>query len=79
MSWVHFPQAVGFVDPRTKETRTIPLEVMVEGDKTPEYGETLEDLGRYASTGSVCYRRSPRVRPCLHGHASICSNVQFFS
>mmetsp|Transcript_16936 Transcript_16936/g.47266 ORF Transcript_16936/g.47266 Transcript_16936/m.47266 type:complete len:456 (-) Transcript_16936:331-1698(-) len=39
--------AVGFVDPKTKETRTIPLEVMVEGDKVPEYGETLEELGRF--------------------------------
>merc|ERR1711879_136236 len=29
------------------ETRTIPLEVMVEGDKVPEYGETLEELGRF--------------------------------
>jgi len=39
--------AVGFVDPRTKETRTIPLEVLVEGDKEPTYGDTLEDLGRF--------------------------------
>ena len=27
--------------------RTIPLEIMVKGDKAPVYGETLEDLGRY--------------------------------
>ena len=53
---MYSPQAVGFVDPKTKETRTIPLEVMVDGDKTPEYGETLEDLGRYG-TGRFCIRK----------------------
>ena len=28
------------------KVRTIPLEVMVKGDKVPVYEETLEDLGR---------------------------------
>jgi peptidylprolyl isomerase len=41
------PQAVGFVDPKTKETRTIPFEVLAAGDADPTYGDTLEDLGRY--------------------------------
>eukprot|EP00873_Tetraselmis_striata_P046079 jgi/Tetstr1/466343/TSEL_010873.t1 len=39
--------AVGFVDPRTKETRTIPFEVLVAGDSDPTYEDTLEDLGRF--------------------------------
>lgn len=38
---------VGFIDPETKQYRAIPLEVMVQGDKTPVYGTTLEDIGRY--------------------------------
>lgn len=38
---------VGFIDPKTKQYRAIPLEVMVQGDKKPVYGSTLEDLGRY--------------------------------
>ena len=27
--------------------RTLPMEVMVKGDKVPVYGETLEELGRW--------------------------------
>lgn len=38
---------VGFIDPKTKQYRAIPLEVMVQGDKKPIYGTTLEDIGRY--------------------------------
>ncbi|MFS8032107.1 putative peptidylprolyl isomerase [Helianthus anomalus] len=39
--------AEGFIDPSTEKTRTIPLEIMVEGEKTPVYGSTLEDIGLY--------------------------------
>ncbi|XP_074592769.1 peptidyl-prolyl cis-trans isomerase CYP38, chloroplastic [Curcuma longa] len=39
--------AEGFIDPSTEKLRTIPLEIMVIGDKAPIYGETLEELGRY--------------------------------
>ncbi|CAM6086443.1 unnamed protein product [Calypogeia fissa] len=39
--------ADGFVDPSTGKLRTIPLEIMVDGDKEPIYGATLEELGRY--------------------------------
>ncbi|PWA89761.1 peptidyl-prolyl cis-trans isomerase protein [Artemisia annua] len=39
--------AEGFIDPSTEKTRTIPLEIMVEGEKAPIYGETLEDIGLY--------------------------------
>jgi len=38
---------VGFIDPKTKQYRAIPLEVLVEGDTEPTYGITLEDAGRY--------------------------------
>ncbi len=37
----------GFIDPKTQEYRAIPLEILVEGDKSPLYGITLEDAGRY--------------------------------
>lgn len=37
----------GFIDPKTGKYRAIPLEVMVQGDKKPTYGITLEDAGRY--------------------------------
>lgn len=39
--------AEGFIDPKTKEYRAIPLEVLVKGDKVPTYGITLEDAGRF--------------------------------
>ncbi|MGA7934626.1 MAG: peptidylprolyl isomerase [Kovacikia sp.] len=38
---------VGFIDPKTKQYRAIPLEVLVQGDEAPTYGITLEDAGRY--------------------------------
>ncbi len=38
---------VGFIDPKTKQYRAIPLEVMVKGDKEPTYEITLEDAGRF--------------------------------
>lgn len=38
---------VGFVDPKTKQYRAIPLEVLVKGDKEPTYEITLEDAGRF--------------------------------
>ncbi|MDZ8055372.1 MAG: peptidylprolyl isomerase [Aulosira sp. ZfuVER01] len=38
---------VGFIDPKTGKYRSIPLEVLVEGDKAPTYGITLEEAGRY--------------------------------
>jgi peptidylprolyl isomerase len=40
-------EEVGFVDPKTKKYRAVPLEVMVKGDKEPMYGITMEDAGRY--------------------------------
>ncbi|KAK9104505.1 hypothetical protein Scep_021349 [Stephania cephalantha] len=39
--------ADGFIDPSTEKPRTIPLEIMADGDKEPVYGATLEELGRY--------------------------------
>nr|O49939.1 RecName: Full=Peptidyl-prolyl cis-trans isomerase, chloroplastic; AltName: Full=40 kDa thylakoid lumen PPIase; AltName: Full=40 kDa thylakoid lumen rotamase; Flags: Precursor [Spinacia oleracea]CAA72792.1 thylakoid lumen rotamase [Spinacia oleracea] len=39
--------AEGFIDPSTEKPRTIPLEIMVEGEKVPVYGSTLEELGLY--------------------------------
>ncbi|KGF72040.1 peptidylprolyl isomerase [Neosynechococcus sphagnicola sy1] len=39
--------AAGFIDPTTQQYRSIPLEILVQGDPTPTYGITLEDAGRY--------------------------------
>jgi peptidylprolyl isomerase len=40
-------EEVGFIDPKTKKYRAVPLEVMVKGDKEPMYGVTMEDAGRF--------------------------------
>jgi peptidylprolyl isomerase len=40
-------EEVGFIDPKTKKYRAIPLEVLVKGDKEPTYGVTMEDAGRF--------------------------------
>ncbi len=37
----------GFIDPKTKQYRAIPLEILAQGDQEPTYGITLEDAGRY--------------------------------
>ena len=39
--------AEGFVDPSTDKVRTIPLEIMVIGDKQPTYEATLEVMMAY--------------------------------
>jgi peptidylprolyl isomerase len=57
---------IGFIDPKTKKYRAIPLEVMVKGDKEPMYGITMEDAGRFreepvlpfSSYGAVAMARS---------------------
>ncbi len=40
------PEA-GFIDPKTKQYRAIPLEILVKGEEGPIYGMTLEDAGMY--------------------------------
>lgn len=46
LPWLPAPavQSQGFVE--DGKVRTIPLEVMVKGDKVPVYEETLEENGR---------------------------------
>lgn len=56
--------AEGFVDPSTGKLRTIPLELMVNGDPGPIYGETLEVSGR--STGCLV---APPVDTNIHHHS----------
>ncbi|MEM9151389.1 MAG: peptidylprolyl isomerase, partial [Cyanobacteria bacterium P01_F01_bin.3] len=37
----------GYIDPKTKEYRAIPMEILVKGDEEPIYGFTLEEIGQY--------------------------------
>ncbi|PKU86927.1 Peptidyl-prolyl cis-trans isomerase CYP38, chloroplastic [Dendrobium catenatum] len=45
--------AEGFIDPSTEKVRTIPLEIMVIGDKTPVYGATLEEFENNSASSQV--------------------------
>ncbi|MGY6530405.1 MAG: peptidylprolyl isomerase [Cyanobacterium sp.] len=38
---------VGFIDPKTNQYRSIPLEILVKGESEPIYGFTTEDVGMY--------------------------------
>jgi len=37
----------GYVDPRSKQIRTVPLEIRIKGDAAPIYNLTFEDVGRF--------------------------------
>ncbi|MEL7333896.1 MAG: peptidylprolyl isomerase, partial [Cyanobacteria bacterium J06560_2] len=39
--------AEGYIDPKTKEYRAIPMEILVKDDDEPIYGFTLEEIGQY--------------------------------
>ena len=39
----------GYVDPKTKRERTVPLEIMVPGEAEPFYTATFEDLGLFTA------------------------------
>ena len=45
--------ADGFIDPKTKEYRAIPLEVKTPDDEIPVYEATLEEMGRYLDTPTL--------------------------
>jgi hypothetical protein len=53
--------ADGFVDPGTGKVRTIPLEIMVEGDNAPIYGATLEVCNRHANSHPFPYHSPSQV------------------
>ena len=43
----------GFIDPKTKKYRAIPLEVLTPDDEIPVYEATLEEMGRYLDTPTL--------------------------
>lgn len=40
----------GYIDPKTKAERHVPLEIMVPGQQQPFYNQTFEDLGMFKAT-----------------------------
>ena len=43
-------EADGFVDPRTRQLRTVPLEIRIASEEQPLYDLTFEDLGLFKET-----------------------------
>lgn len=70
--------ADGFIDPQTKEYRSIPMEVLVKGDKLPVYGETLEELGRYLDQPAIPFNAYGAVALARPGDDPNGGSSQFF-
>lgn len=45
--------AEGYIDPKTKAERTVPLEIKVPSEKAPFYNQTFEDLGLFKATPTL--------------------------
>lgn len=69
---------VGFIDPKTKTYRAIPLEVLVEGDAEPTYGITLEDAGRYLDDPVLPFSAYGAVAMARPGADANGGSSQFF-
>ena len=70
--------AEGFIDPKTKEYRSIPLEVMVKGDDIPTYGITLEDAGRFLEEPILPFSAFGTVAMARPGEEPNGGSSQFF-
>jgi len=71
-------EADGFIDPKTKQYRSIPIEVLVKGDKSPVYGETLEELGRYLDQPTIPFNAYGAVALARPGDDANGGSSQFF-
>jgi peptidylprolyl isomerase len=70
--------AEGFIDPKTKEYRAIPLEVLVKGDSEPIYGITLEDAGLYLEQPALPFNAYGAVALARPGDDPNGGSSQFF-
>ena len=56
--------AEGFIDPSTEKPRTIPLEIMAEGEKVPFYGETLDVISFPSIILEMCILVAAKTVKC---------------
>ncbi len=68
----------GFINPATGKSRTIPLEVLVQGDSKPTYGITLEDAGRYQDKPILPFSAYGTVAMARPGDDPNGASSQFF-
>lgn len=69
---------VGFVDPKTNQYRSIPLEILVKGDTKPTYGITLEDAGRFREQPVLPFSSYGTVAMARPGEEPDGGSSQFF-
>lgn len=70
--------AEGYIDPKTKEYRAIPMEILVKGDDEPIYGSTLEELGRYMDEPMLPFNSYGSLALARPGNDNNGGSSQFF-
>ncbi len=68
----------GFIDPKTKKYRAIPLEVLVKDESKPIYGMTLEDAGIYLPNIALPFNAYGTVALARPGDDPNGGSSQFF-
>ncbi len=70
--------AEGYIDPKTKEYRAIPMEILVEDDDAPTYGVTLEEIGRYMDKPVLPFNSYGSLALARPGNDNNGGSSQFF-
>ena len=71
-------EADGFVDPRTRQLRTIPLEIRIASEEQPFYNLTFEDLGLFKETPVLPFSARGTMGWAHSGSAVDDGSSQFF-
>ncbi len=69
---------VGFIDPETGDYRTVPLEIMVQGEREPLYGFTMEEVGLYLEKPVLPFSAYGTVAMARPGDDPNGASSQFF-
>lgn len=70
--------AEGYIDPKTKAYRAIPMEILVKGDDAPTYGVTLEEIGRYMDAPVLPFNSYGSLALARPGNDNNGGSSQFF-
>ena len=68
----------GYIDPKTKTERTVPLEIMVPGEAEPFYNATFEDLGQFTAQPVLPFATLGTLGWAHSDHALNDGSSQFF-
>ena len=71
-------EADGFVDPRTRQLRTVPLEIRIASEEQPFYDLTFEDLGLFKETPVLPFSARGTMGWAHSGSAVDDGSSQFF-